>query len=239
MAKKGMSEEFRAVKRGTKSKNGMTKKTVMIVVLAVLVIAILTAAVFGIKYLLSGRDGSAKVNPFTGKPILGDNWLVCLSDGKYYKVGEVSAISGFELENRTTLNEQNYKPVYIFKPVDAEEEIDNYTVTMTAKNYSELATVGYDAIVKWGPETISDLETDVIDGKEVSYFYYMMPFMNQEGTDIECYMAYLTCYMDCGRDDCCVLIQIQDQEAEKTNVASQRILYNYVDNIIKRVMIGD
>jgi len=245
MAKKksGASLEFQRIKKQSLKKGfKITKKMVVGFICAILAVCVLIMAGFGVKYLTSSKDGSLRRNPFTDALIVdGDNWLLVCPDyeeGYFYKVGETLPIAGFELD-RITYTTNKEKPIYQYTPIDPEaEDIMFYFVGTSEHPYDVMPVNGRQSVIDTlAPLDVSELITTTVNGVEVTYFYYVVGNIGEDGETIASYNSWVSAYVDCGRDDSCIIFHMTDQAATEEELASERLLTDYMDNIVKKITV--
>lgn len=167
MAKK--SAKSKGYRKASAKKPYLSKRDIAL--LCVLVAAIAIGAFFLFRY----DDGALKVKD--GAVVTeGDNWLIVNGSNtrggrRYFKLGEIGEIEGYDRETGASLSDANL-PEYTFTTDSAEAAADTVTVSCSHS--------GAEALAKYAAASLSGIEgADVgetqsadLNGQAAQYFFY-------------------------------------------------------------------
>ena len=155
-----------------------------IVMLCVLV-AVLSVAAY---LLFSYDDGALKVKD--GKITdAGENWLIVNGSPtagryRYYKVGEIGELEGFDREN-SPLSDGNV-PRYVFKPQDESSAVTSISATTSHSGAERLAKYVVSSMSGLSNSTFSGISTAETDGAKYTWFTILtVPEETAEAQDAE------------------------------------------------------
>ena len=208
-----------AKSKGYRKQNGkkpyLSKRD--IVLLCLLVAAVVVAAVLLFRY----DDGALKVKD--GAVVTeGDNWLIVNGSNtrggqRYYKLGEVGELEGYERKAEPTLANANVTE-YVFTAEDAPIK----TVTVSTSHASAQALSRYTAgtLSELKGTEVSDVQSAQMGGREVQYFTYTAAPSEEaekaddateegaeepeEASDESPYHSAILGYIDAGHDSCVI-----------------------------------
>ena len=174
MAKK--SAKSKGFRRQNTKKPYLSKREIA----AVCVIAVLLAV--GAFFLFRYDDGALKVQD--GAVVAdGDNWLIANGSNvrgraRYYKLGEIGEIEGYNREKGALTGDANI-PEYVFKP---SEEGGDVAVTVTCGHGSAEAMAEYARSTLEGIEitTAGEIQSAEMAGQPVQYYSYATDYTAKE-----------------------------------------------------------
>lgn len=202
------------------------------------------------------NDGSLALNE-EGLPVMeANNWLVAnkgsSSDPKYYKVGEISPLDGFSVEEDTLEDMSMNMRIYNFLADDPDSQITQYYATATdrpAKDNAETANANY--LLYYDSLQISDVRTAAIDGLEVHYFTTAsLPSSAQEETEAdgtadaaaqeetqsETPQQQLLAYIPAKRDTT-ILVAVTVSPSEESSVWTEDALLAVLQDITDHIVV--
>ncbi len=212
MAKK--SAKSKGFRRQNTKKPYLSKREIA----AVCVIAVLLAV--GAFFLFRYDDGALKVQD--GAVVAdGDNWLIANGSNmrgraRYYKLGEIGEIEGYNREKGALTGDANI-PEYVFKP---SEEGGDVAVTVTCGHGSAEAMAEYARSTLEGIEitTAGEIQSAEMAGQPVKYYSYATDYTAKEAEagdaaegkaseETALYSRSVAGYIDAAHE-CCVIINV-------------------------------
>ena len=215
MAKK--SARSKGYRKQTAKKPYLSKRDITL--LCVLVVAIAIGAFFLFRY----DDGALKVQQ--GAVVVdGDNWLIVNGSNtrggaRYYKLGEMGEIDGYERQKESIATDANI-PQYVFKPA---EDSEGATVTVTTSHSDADTLSRYAVSMLSGMENteIGEIQTAELGGQSATYFIYSTEYESAEdAAEAEGDAAEAEAEADSGE---------ADAEAQPQGKRYSRVLSGYVD----------
>ena len=215
MAKKSaVSKGFR---KQTGKKPYLSKRD--IILLCVLVAALAVASILLFRY----DDGALKVQD--GKVATdGDNWLIVNGSNtrggaRYFKLGEVGALEGYDRATEAVLSDENL-PDYVFTAQAEDAPIQKITVSTSHASAQALSRYTAGTLSELKGTEVSDVQSAQMGGREVQYFTYTAAPSEEaekaddateegaeepeEASDESPYHSAILGYIDAGHDSCVI-----------------------------------
>ncbi|MCL1963971.1 MAG: hypothetical protein FWF69_02790 [Firmicutes bacterium] len=112
------------------------------------------------------------------------NWIVsnlAESGARYYKLGEVEGIAGFERREETLRFDPNESDFW-FRPTDPDSQVKQYYITGVKTAPAQTVEKVYpDFVVQYGEERVTQAKTASVAGREAMYFIVDSAYETEEG----------------------------------------------------------
>ena len=137
--------------------------------------AVVVAVAIGAFFLFRYDDGALKVQ--NGEVVLGgENWLVVNGSNtrggaRYYKLGEVGELDGYNRTAQTLATDANI-PEYLFSPAGEGNQVGSITVTTSHNAPDALARYARTALESVEGTDMGALETVALEDGEATYYIY-------------------------------------------------------------------
>lgn len=212
MAKK--SAKSKGFRKQTGKKPYLSKRD--IVLLCLLVAALAVAAILLFRY----DDGALKVQD--GAVVTeGDNWLIVNGSGtrggaRYFKLGEVGDLDGFERKSNPSLADANL-PEYVYAAQAEDAPIQTVRVGTSHRSAAALAEYTVSMLAQMDTAEAGPVQEGEFGGQAAHYFIYTTSpaesgeaaeadeTANADGEDDAPYHRELCGYLDASHESCIIL----------------------------------